>query len=127
MGYFLQNCGIFGWLVLIILGVNVVLFFVSAGRIRNADPEENPKIAYGINAILFWGAVCALLGFLGQYSGIYISLQVVKSAAKVSPTLLAEGIAISFTTTIMGMIALLLSAIAWFALHSWYKSRVGPA
>ena len=120
---FIKDSGICGFLLIIILIVNTINFIVSFIRLRRAQPEEGPRILYGINGIIFWGGVCALLGFLGQYLGIYSALNVVTQAPKINPNLLAQGFTISFSTTIMGMVALLLSALAWFVLYTWYRRK----
>ncbi|MBU0753969.1 MAG: MotA/TolQ/ExbB proton channel family protein [Planctomycetes bacterium] len=125
MKEFFTDCGLFGWMVCLIVIANFILFVRSGLRLRNARPEDGPRFLYGINAILFWGAVAALLGFLGQYSGLYLALEVFSRASEISPNLVAQGFAISFSTTIMGMFALLFSALAWFVLHGWYRRKFG--
>ena len=123
MADFIIQSGIFGWILIIIPVVNVVMFILSTVRLRDAKPEEGLRILQGINSILFWGVLCGLLGFLGQYCGIYQALNAISRAEKINTNLLLEGFAISFTTTIMGMIALLLSALAWFILYRWYRRK----
>jgi biopolymer transport protein ExbB/TolQ len=118
---FLKQCGMFGWPLLIISIVNIVLTVVSAIRVSQARPENAARTASGISAILFWGGVSAVLGFLGQHSGLYNALYAISRAKEISPNIVAEGFAQSFTTTIFGMTILVLSALAWFALNAWQR------
>jgi biopolymer transport protein ExbB/TolQ len=118
---FLKQCGVFGVPLLIIFIVNIVLTLVSVMRLMKAQPENAARMSSGINAILFWGGVSAVLGFLGQHSGLYIALNVISQASQISPNMVAQGFAESFSTTIFGMTTLVLSALAWFALSAWQR------
>jgi hypothetical protein len=123
---FIKESGLFGWLIALITLINVVNFIRFNIVLNNVQPEDGPRLRYSINGIVFWGGVCALIGFLGQYAGIYLSLNVVSQAEVISPNMVAMGLAISFTTTIMGMFSLLLSALGWFILHRRYR-RISDA
>jgi len=118
---FLKQCGMFGVPLLIIFVVNIVLTLVSIMRLMKAQPENAARMSSGINAILFWGGVSAVLGFLGQHSGLYKALNVISQASQISPNMVAQGFAESFSTTIFGMTTLVLSALAWFALSAWER------
>lgn len=121
MSLFLKQCGLFGMPLILISIVNIVLFIVSVRRLVNARRETAPRTVNGIHAILFWGAASAVLGFLGQHSGLYNALTAIGRAREISPPIVAQGIAESFTTTIFGLTILVLSAFAWFGLLAWYR------
>jgi len=123
MSMFLRACGIFAWPLLIIAAVNLVLIVVSVVRLAGRDRDRGAETLYGIHAILFWGGLAAVLGFLGQHSGLYIALTVISRAREIAPGRVAQGFAESFTTTILGMSILVVSAVAWFALQAWYRRR----
>jgi biopolymer transport protein ExbB/TolQ len=95
-------------------------------RLSNWRPENAAAATNGINAILFWGALSAILGLLGQSSGLYNSLNVIAQAQAISPNLVAQGFAESFSTTIIGLTTLVLSAVAWFALNAWKRRVAAP-
>jgi biopolymer transport protein ExbB/TolQ len=78
---------------------------------------ERERLARGIDAILFWGCISAVLGFMGQFSGHYKSLTIIRNAEIVNPRLVAEGIRVSLITTVLGLVILAISAIAWFVLR----------
>jgi biopolymer transport protein ExbB/TolQ len=58
------------------------------------------------------------MGILGQCHGIYEALSVIARAREISPAIVAQGYAESFTTTMAGLWILVFSSIAWFALHA---------
>ena len=60
-----------------------------------------------------------LLGFLGQTAGIYIALTVIREAAEIAPWIVVQGFMVSFTSTLMGMAILAVSALAWYGLKTW--------
>lgn len=123
MPQFLKQCGAFG-MPLILLGITTfILILVAIARLRTLRPETAPRTVQGIHAILFWGAVSAVLGFLGQHTGLYNALGAIGRAREISPQVVARGFAESFTTTIFGMTILVISALAWFGLLAWYRKR----
>ena len=76
-----------------------------------------PRQEAGVNAILFWGGINAVLGFYGHFLGIYLAMQAIKEANDIMPSIVAEGYAISLTTILTGLFIFLLSAILWFFLR----------
>ena len=124
MPYFMKSGGPFMWLLMILALVNLFLIVRSAIRLFGGNATEAPKAAQGLHAILFWGTISALLGILGQLSGIYKALNVIMRASEISPNAIAMGFAESLTTTITGLLILFFSAIAWFALQARYRQVV---
>jgi len=78
---------------------------------------ERAQLARGLDPILFWGCISAVLGFLGQFTGTYLALMVIRSAGAINPSLVAEGLAASLTTTVCGLAILAMAAVLWFALR----------
>ena len=109
------------WPLLLIAVANIVLIVWRASQLVGPSPKPGPAVEAGINAILFWGVVALLLGYLGQYSGMYLSLSAIIRAPVISPGMLAAGIAESITTTIFGLMILVVSSIAWFLLRGRYR------
>lgn len=118
---FIETGGPFGWLILILALVNTVLVIRKAIQLGSDKPVTGNTFESGLNAILFWGIICAVLGFLGQYTGIYNAMGAISKATELSPAVMARGFGQSFTTTLMGLNVLVLSAIAWFVLHTLYQ------
>jgi biopolymer transport protein ExbB/TolQ len=100
-------------LALVVLVLSVKKFIDLFSR----TTPEPARLARGLNAILFWGCISAVLGFLGQFSGTYLSLMAIRRAGLVDPALLAKGVAISLITTVFGLMILAVATIVWFGLR----------
>jgi biopolymer transport protein ExbB/TolQ len=122
---FLRAGGPFGWLIAILALANLVLALRGARLLSGGDRDPRAAAATA-DTILFWGAVSAVLGLLGQYSGIYNALGAIIRATEIDPRVIAEGFLQSFTTTLEGLTVLVLSAVAWFALRA-LAGRAAPA
>ncbi len=67
-----------------------------------------------IDAVLFWGGIAAVLGFLGQWMGINKLAQAVAERGIVNPQAVVYGISESLLTPIAGMAVLVASSFLWF-------------
>ncbi len=75
------------------------------------------KLEHGLNAILFWGAISALLGFLFHYLGLFQAIQsIADSPRNPSPSIVAWGYAISLSKIIWGLLNFIFSVIIWYIL-----------
>jgi biopolymer transport protein ExbB/TolQ len=113
--------------MMVLLAV-VIAFLVVRKVVPLAKGTVQPGPAWesGLNAILFWGAFAAVLGFLGQCFGIYNAMRAIQQADVISPTITAIGFFISFTSTMIGLTILAISALCWFALRVW-SNRVATS
>ena len=110
--------GLFAIPMLILTLTIPVLTIRAALRIRRGDPAD-PRRDGSLAAILFWGFAAAVMGFLGQCSGLYNALVAISAASEIDPRIVTRGFAESFTTTIWGGALLLISGLAWLALRGW--------
>lgn len=120
MSFFLK-CGFYGWPLLVMTIVNVVLAARAAVALtggRRAGEALEP----GLQAILFWGVVGGVTGFLGQYHGMYNALQAISHATAIDPRIVAMGLAESMTTVLWGLTLFVLSALAWSGLSKWNRT-----
>ncbi len=118
---FLKQSGLVG-LVLLALSVLIIALVIRATtllRSRNVDFART--IERNVHAILFWGVIAALLGFMGQCLGIYRSLTVIREAEVISPRMVAEGLQQSFFTSFWGFGLLVFSGVSWLVLRQWLK------
>lgn len=76
-----------------------------------------------IDAVLFWGGVAAMLGFLGQWIGIHNLTRHIHELGVVSPEAVSYGISESLLTPIAGMTVLVAAAFLWFFLRLGFWSR----
>jgi uncharacterized membrane protein len=109
-GPYMYVMGLLAVVVAVLAVKKAIDLFVRAGL-------EQTRRMRGIDAILFWGCISAVLGFMGQFSGHYKALMIIRSAEIINPRLVAEGIAVSLITTVFGLIILALSAMIWFGLR----------
>jgi hypothetical protein len=128
--YFLQ-CGLWRYPLLAITIAIDVLIIVNITRVARGGSTDNQRMTNSINSILFWGAFSAVMGFLGQYTGIYNALGAIINAPEISPKAVMTGFRESFTTTLWGLNNLLWAAFSWAVLRAWYRKSVpqpaGPA
>jgi len=124
--YFFEM-GIFGFPLVFLAMVIAFLIVKKAVDLLARPGLAPPDREKGIGAILFWGAIGALLGVLGQLTGIYNALRAIVQADAISPKVCAIGLAESFTTTLFGLTLLLVAALAWAALHAGNRRRAAGA
>ena len=108
-----------GWMMVILALVIAVIAVQKIVQLSRGSAVPGAAWDAGINAILFWGAFAAVLGFLGQCLGIYNAMLAIRQASEISPAVIAEGFFVSFTSTMIGVAILVVSALCWFALRVW--------
>jgi hypothetical protein len=116
--------------LLIISAVIIVLTLLNGRRLVQCHSCSLPRIGTSINAILFWGVVAAVIGFLGQWNGIYLGMLEMANYGLSSWQALWTGIAESCLPTISGVGILLVAGLLWFGLKScqrWLMAAAPPA
>lgn len=121
MLYFIRSMGPFGILEIVLLVVIAILAIKKAVDLFFRARLDAAALESGLHAILFWGVIAAVLGVLGQVSGIYRALNIIVNAKEIDPKIVAMGFAESFTTTIFGLALFVAAAVIWFALFARYK------
>ncbi len=127
MGYFFKSMGIWFVPIMLMTLVTFVMALIQSIRLFFDGARPDRRVEGGIHAIIFWGAVCAATGILGQLSGIYKALNVVARAAEISPQVCAMGLAESYTTTIFGLVVFILSGFTWYGLLARYRKLAASA
>lgn len=100
-------------LALVVLVLSAKKLFELFAR----DERDPQRLSLGVDAILFWGCISAVLGFLGQFTGSYISLMIIRRSPVVDPARVAEGIAVSLISTVFGLTIFMISSLVWFGLR----------
>ncbi len=109
----IQQSGFVG-LVLIAIAVTCIVLIAKASlRLRSGNAAS---LASSRQALLFWGVLAVLLGFVGHTAGVFNALSVIVEAESVSGAVVAEGLRVSLSTVIMGLGVLSLAALGWVAL-----------
>lgn len=109
--------GPWGLALLLLAAVVIFLTVRAALTALKGSPEARGALRDQSNAILFWGVASAVMGFLGQWQGAWVALDVIMSAPELSPQVLAEGFVISFVPTLFGLGIFSFSGIVWLSLR----------
>ena len=117
MWLFIQQSGPFILLQFLLALVILVLTVVNGIRLARPNARKSPGLPRSIDAILFWGCLTAVFGFLGQWVGLNKAANFVAQAGAVNPPLVLMGIGESLGTTVFGMFTLVVAAFLWFALR----------
>jgi hypothetical protein len=96
----------------------------AAWRMRAASPEPSASVRAGIDGVLFWGVYASILVVLGTVVGITLAAMAVEAVGEVHVALVSGGIKVALTTTIYGLLILLLAAPLWFGLRQWHRREL---
>ncbi len=121
MSYFIASMGKWAIPQIIISAVILVLSIKKVIDLYFRKDLAKEDMVKGLHAILFWGGITAVIGFLGQVSGMYNAMLAISSASALSPAVIAAGFGQSLTTTIYGLVTLIISGIIWFVLLGRYN------
>jgi len=121
---FFKSCGPFLVPQLIVLAVIVVRTVMLARAGRTADHDERSEAAASLP---FWGGVGLVLGLMGQGTGLYNALSAISRASAISPAVIAQGLAESFSTTLVGLTILLVALLAWLGVRIAAGRATAPA
>jgi biopolymer transport protein ExbB/TolQ len=115
--------GMMMWFLLIIAIVIIFLSIRKAMQLYGKEELSKPVLETGINAIVFWGAIAAIIGFFSHYWGLYNAMQAIMRANDISPAIVAGGYAVSLITILSGLTIFICSMIIWFILR-WRLKQV---
>jgi hypothetical protein len=102
----------------------VVVVLIVINTVRLVLDRTDLRARSSINGILFWGVVTAVLGFTGQWVGLYKVVEVVFEVAPrlgISPRAVGIGFAESLRTSIFGVAVLIVAGVSWFLLRAWWR------
>ena len=113
---FIEQSGPFILLQFALALVILLLAIVNLARLA-LHRGNAARLRTSIDAILFWGCLTAVFGFLGQWVGLHRAANAVAAHGAVNPQLVILGIGESLGTTVFGMFTLTAAALLWFALR----------
>ncbi len=114
---FLMEAGPVIWPIFFLVLVIDLVILWNIGCLLLRKEDSPIRRLQSIDAVLFWGFVAAVLGFLGQWIGIHKLSVVVAELGIISPQAVAYGISESLLTPITGMAVLVYAAFVWFLLR----------
>ena len=114
---FIQQSGPFILLQFLLAAVILILTVVNGIRLVLPSARHAPGLRKSIDAILFWGCLTAVFGFLGQWVGLNRAAHAVAQYGVVNPQLVILGIGESLGTTVFGMFTVVVAAFLWFTLR----------
>lgn len=127
MFQFFMEGGFMMWIFLVLAILILYLSIRKAIQLYGKQELAKPALETGINAIIFWGAIAAILGFFAHYLGVYQAMLAIYQANDISPAIVAYGYSMSLITILTGLTIFIFSAVIWFVLRWRYKqiSMVG--
>lgn len=114
MSGFFSNMGFIQW------PMYVAAFFMLVQIVRAALQTRRPvqaRDAMTRHTVLVWGFLNALLGVLGTVMGFAIAGESISRASAISFPLIAGGIKVALSTTIFGLLMLVVAVVAWLVLQ----------
>ena len=112
----LMEAGPLIWPVILLVFVIFGLVVKNAVALIGKRGEPTSR-RQSIDAVLFWGSVAAVIGFLGQWLGVMRLITVIFERGVVSPNMVVYGLSESLLTPVAGMFVLVISAFLWFFLR----------
>lgn len=114
MSAFFAQMGIWAYPMLSVALLLVVqILRVVAGLKRRGKGQGTPSGG----AILVWGALAGVLGFLGTAVGISIAAGVIETASSLSPGVIAGGVKVALSTTVFGLALFAVALVAWLVVR----------
>ena len=114
MLFLINVCGPSGWALLAISLISFIYIFIAITR---AIRHPNKGTAdYARHAVLFWGGMAAVLGFLSQCAAIFEAMSAIMVATALDPEIIREGFGQSFIPSFWGFSILMICAVVWMIL-----------
>lgn len=113
---FFRNMGVIQWPMYVATFFMVVQIGRAARQVRL--PAES-RSAMTTHTILIWGFLNLLLGVLGTVVGLSLAGQAVERIGRVSAPLVAGGIKVALSTSIFGLLLLIIAVLCWLVLQLW--------
>ena len=107
------------WLYLTLIpGLMMVVYVIYLGTrlYKKHNVIYEKKDSY-LRPILILGSLSLVMGILSQVLGIYEVLGAIAEAGDISPSMVMEGLRVSFITPICGMIVMVISYLSWLILR----------
>jgi len=94
---------------------------------RMQQDAASDDVRRGMQSVLFWGGMAALLGLLGTVVGLVVAAQAIARAPEAPASLIWSGVGVTLITLIFGLVIFLFASLAWFGLNTRAARRVRSA
>lgn len=112
--FLLRVCGPSGWALLAI--TLIAAGYIAAAVMRRVRHESTASIDHARHAVLFWGGMAAVLGFLSQCAAVFEAMTAIMSATAIDPNVVRQGFGQSFVPSFWGFGVLTACAMVWIIL-----------
>ena len=116
LNLFFQS-GMVGWLMLICLLAIIVFTVISVNLIFIVKSDNAQKVKEYLNMIVRPGILAAAVGFGGTILGGYQAIWEIMEASEISMYIVWGGVNVALSSTILGFIIFIISALIWFVLR----------
>ncbi len=110
-----------GMLSLVVLVI--FIFAIKNGLSVFSKDVDKESLNSQIAVIKSLGLFALVLGFLGQFLGLFQAFSIIAEVGTISPAILANGLKVSSITSIYGMIIFLVAYLLWFGLNAMLKKK----
>lgn len=115
-----------GYMMYPLIGTTIIIAVMAVRSwLRTTGKRgHDPVVETGIDAVLFWGSYCVILGVLGTLVGIAQAATAIEAAGEVSTSMVWGGIKVALNTTIFSLCVFSIAFVVWFALRVRYRRTV---
>lgn len=117
MGRLFEDLGFMKWPMSFSLIAAVLLTLWSLRQLMGKGALPDLRTKAWVDAIIFWGGFAAVCGLLRSLIGIILAIQRMEAAGEVTTPIVAFGLRVALSSSSLGLLILLFSALAWFPLQ----------
>ena len=108
--------------------LSIVLLAILVLAVKNSvlvakNEKEASVFSSQVGYIKSLGLFALVMGFLGQFIGLFSAFEYIAANGTVSPSILAAGFKVSSIASIYGMVIFLVAYVLWFGLDSLSKKK----
>jgi len=119
---YIMDMGPMGLLIVIILAFIFIIGLKNAYLLYIKKPLANlPKLGRSINAMLFWGAMVAVLGFIGSFIGMQTGMVNMATVGARDFSIFLGLISIVLKLVIFSLTSFTVISIVWYVFTSRHR------
>lgn len=107
--------GIMMW-PLLLIGIGILVLAGRAGIALNTSGAPT-LFDQRMHSLLFWGAMCGVLGLLGTVVGLIQMGRMIQMSGSVTIPLIWSGVSVALVNLLFGLLLFTLALLLWYALR----------